>query len=95
MWNHALDPSVAFRKLTESKVSERALQVTSVALWKSVGVSNKEAAGASSPDHLAAFMLSELPASFFVLVLTLQVEALAYLETKGIPDMHRTNLQKS
>lgn len=93
LWNH--DPSVAFRQLTASKISERALQVSSVTLWKSVGASNKEAAGASSPDHLAAFMLSELPASFLVLVLTLQVEALAYLETKGIPDIHRTNFQKS
>lgn len=64
--NHALDPSVTFRQLTASKVLERTLQVTSVTLWKSERASNKEAVGAGSPYHLAAFGLSELPASIFI-----------------------------
>lgn len=64
--DHALNPSATFRQFTASKVLERTLQVTSVPLWKNEGASNTEAVRAGSPYHLAAFVLSELPASIFI-----------------------------
>lgn len=64
--NHALDPGATFRQLTASEVLERTLQVISVTVWKREGASNTKAVGAGSPYHLAAFGLSELPASIFI-----------------------------
>lgn len=85
--NRALDPSVAFRQLTDSEVSERALQVTSFTLWESVGASNEEAVGSCSPDHLTAFMLV-VSSKHFHFSLVPMGRSTTYVETRNIPNIH-------
>lgn len=95
--NHALDPSVTFRQLAASKVLERTLQVTSVTLWKSEGASSKEAVGAAYITLLHITLL-HLGSQSYQQVFSFRLDPISRsttcLETKGIPNMHRANMQK-